>query len=687
MAQHTVHLLCRALSGTAIAKYMNRTVQLVAPVAASKPQTHSYAGYILFTLGIALAFGGQWVLLNTIQNSPDEGWMQALAVMLLIVGAWLFGTNVRESTLALSRFDFPRSTTRVSRFVWRNRWAVAWLAVSVVLGVLAISAFIKDGENQFVRLAWLASLAALLIAPIKDVRLRLPQMTRQKRVYLAVLAVLVVVAFVMRVYKLTLLPYNVDGDFAEFGGIARSLVTGQQQHIFAYDNWGGMPMLGYLPSWLTMSLLGDNLFGLYASGVVEGLVVIVGVYLLGRDLFYARVGLFAAAVLTVSYTHLLASRQSNFIDPVPFLVFSLYFLLVGLRQGRLWALVISGALTALCVQMYFSGRIVVLLVGFLLFYFLVLRPPWLRMRRAAVLLWVLAILITLGPMLVVFARDSAMLMARSSGIFVLNPSIATHLQNKYHVTFIPTMLFEQARRTVLLFNYYVDTGPQFSFKRPFLDPVTAPLFVIGMGYALMHRRRLGDVLLPVWVVLGAVFGSFLVSDAPSWSRLMILLPPTALLAARALDLLYAQVSGGLVPPGKYMRFIAPAAFAVLFIAVGILNWNTYVEVKGSYASQVTRMARYLDAQSPSTHGYLVSDLFPYNVRELRFLVPGRLVASLTPEKVTGNITRVGSPTLVILTNEQGAVLQKLTRLYPEGFTETHLGNAPDDIAFYVFRLP
>lgn len=665
---------------------MNPTLEPI-PVVENKPQTNSSASRILLVLGILLAFGGQVVLLNTVHNSPNEGWMQALACIMLVVGAILFGALTRESSAALSRLNFPRSSARVSPFVWRNRWTVAWLALAVILAVLGVGAFLKDGENQFVRLIWLVSVVALLIAPMKDIRLGLPHVTGQQRAYLVVLAVLLVVAFIMRIYKLTLLPYHVDGDFAEFGGIARRLVTGQTQRIFGFDDWGGMPMLGYLPSWLTMSLFGDNLFGLYVSGVIEGLVVIVGVYLLGRDLFDARVGLFAAALLTVSYTHLLASRQSNFIDPVPFLVFSIYFLLVGLRQGRLGALVISGLLTALCVQMYFSGRIVVLIIGFLLFYLLVFRPPWLWMRRQALVLWVLALLITLGPMVVVFARDSNTLMARSSGIFVLNPPIVTHLIGKYHVTSVPAMLFEQARRTVLLFNYYADTGPQFQFPRPFLDAVTGPLFILGLGYALLHWRRLGDALLPVWIILGAVFGSFLTVDAPSWSRLMILLPPTALLAARALDLLYTETSRALAALKNYKQLLAPAVLALLIAAVGVMNWNTYVDAKGSYASQLTRMARYLDAQSPSTHGYLISSLFPYTAREFRFLVPGRLVASLTPEEITGNITPVGSPTLLILTNEQDDVLQKLIQLYPGGSAETHIGNAPDDIAFYVFRLP
>jgi hypothetical protein len=369
------------------------------------------------------------------------------------------------------------------------------------------------------------------------------------------------------------------------------------------------------------------------------------------------------------------------------LLFSLYLLLVGLREGRGWAIVISGLLSALCLQMYYSGRIVVLIVGFILLFLFVFRHPWLWMRRSLIALWALAVLISLGPMLVVFASDSTTLMARQQAVFVLNPEVVKHLQGVYGVDTIPAMLLDQARHTLLLFNYYPDIGPVFRFSRPFLDPVMAPLFVLGLGYTFVHWRRFGDALLVMWVLLGVLFGSFLASDTPSWARLMVLLPATALLAARALDLIYVPVRRIFAQSGGQKQLVAPAVFGLLLVTLGISNWNTYVELKGTYASEVVRIARYLEQQPTSAHGYLVSDRFPYTVRELRFLVPGRLVASLTPEELTATIPRVGSPTLLFLTNEQSATFEKLKRLYPAGAFETHSGNAPDEVAFYVFRLP
>jgi hypothetical protein len=649
-------------------------------------QTHSSVTRVLLAVSIGLAFGGQVVLLNTLRNSTNEGLMQALASILLVAGAILFGAYARESVLTLPRLEFPPWNTTKFQFLNRSRRMVVALAVSVVLALVSCALFIRDGENQLVRLLWLASLAALLIVPIKNIRIRLPHLNPQERLYLALLGILLLVALATRVYNLTLLPYNVDGDFADVGLQARALANGQEQRLFAYG-WAQVPMLGYLPAWLTMKLFGTGLAGLNASGVIEGLLLIVGVYLLGRDLFHARVGLLAAAVLTISYAHLAASRQSSYIDPVLFLLFAIYFLLIGLREGRSGAVIVSGLLTALCIEMYYSGRLVGFVVAFLLLYLAFFRRPWLRERWRLLLLWALSILITLGPMLIVFATFPDGFITRARFVFIFNPDAIRHLEGAYHVDSLAGVLFEQARRTLFLFHYYPDTGTQFGLQRPYLDPILAPLFMLGVGYAVFHWRRWGDALLLGWLGLGLLLGSFLALDPPFWTRLMILLPPTALLTARAMDLLYAQVRRALAPFGQYQHSVAAASVTLLIGIVGILNWNTYVMVKGSQATEVTRIGRYLDAQPPSVRGYLVSEKFSYDVRQLEFIAPDLLVASLKPAQAQGEIARVGSPTLLILTDEQSLLLERLSELYPEGSPETHIGNTPTEIAFYVFRLP
>src|SRR5207247_8529424 len=129
-------------------------------------------------------------------------------------------------------------------------------------------------------------------------------------------------------------------------------------------------------------------------------------------------------------------------------------------------------------------------------------------------------------------------LSHTRSVFILDPDIIKHMEGVYQVDTISAMLLEQARHTALIFHYYHDKGTQFGFTRPFLDPFTAILFTLGLGYALFHWRRLGNSLMLAWTALGLLLGCFLTVNPPFWARLMFLLPPTALLAALALELIY-----------------------------------------------------------------------------------------------------------------------------------------------------
>ena len=68
----------------------------------------------------------------------------------------------------------------------------------------------------------------------------------------------------------------------------------------------------------------------------------------------------------------------------------------------------------------------------------------------------------------------------------------------------------------------------------------------------------------------------------------------------------------------------------------------------------------------------------YHDREFRFLAPGRLVGNLTPKQLEAGNMPIGASTLLILTGEQTALIQRLQRQFPGGTVETHIGNTPTE---------
>ncbi len=629
---------------------------------------------------VASAFGGQWLLSGANPIIVGEGARQSVAGAMLTAGALLFGVTTRShgGTLQLNFAD--AADVRELRLA-QPRALLQIIAVTLSAGV--VIAFAVIGERPAIVAGWLASIAALLFAQVQNAPAAQRERVREDWTYPAGLATLLIIALVTRVYKLTTLPYNVDGDFASVGLAARAFAK-EHQHIFAYG-WAGVPMLGYIPPALTMTLFGDGLAGLNSSGVIEGLLMIVGVYLYGRYLCGPRLGLMAAALLTVSYTHLAVSRQSSYIDPAVFLLYALYFLLIGVSEGRRRMLVVSGVLAALCFEMYFSGRIVVPIAGFMLLYLLLFHGGWLRTGWRLVGLWGLAVLITLGPMLVVFVRDSDNFMTRTRQVSILNSDILKHERSVYGTDSVPRIMFEQARRAALLFSYYPDTGTQYRLGVPFLDAFTAPLFACGVGYALFRWRRPGYVMLLGWTALG-VLACALTANPPFWPRLIVLLAPATILAALATNRLYELAIPGHGTDRYHIGFLRRFVTVLLLAWLGTQNWNLYVAGTNRWVTTRTRIARYLAERTAESRTYLVSHEFSCRDREFQFLVPGRCDGDLTPDQLESNPAGMSAATLVIFTSEYSALFHRLEQRYPAATAETHAGTPSNGEPFYILHL-
>ena len=296
----------------------------------------------------------------------------------------------------------------------------------------------------------------------------------------------------------------------------------------------------------------------------------------------------------------------------------------------------------------------------------------------------------MGPTLIVFLRDWEGFVSRSREVFLFTPAVLEHLRNKYQVDSLGAILWEQAKRTLFVFHYFVDTSTQFGLQKPFLDPVSSALLALGVGYAFAHLRRFGHFLLLAWLGLILVLGLFLTNNAPFWPRLLGLLPPAALLAGLALERLYTPAVDW--AKQRQLAWVRPALILLLaagLVVVGLRNWNTYVESKGSWAMTRTRIGRLLAEMPPQTRAYLVPDPFGYDDREFEFLAPGRLAGELTEEQVRSGAVSLSndSPTLIVLTPNHAALLDVLRLRYSNGVAAAQPDNDPGSLGFYVFTIP
>ena len=655
---------------------------------------------LLTFLALAMAYGAQLLLDGKLPAAWVSRWTPPvqfnIACGLYVAAMVLFGlvalppaeATIPKSTLPprpKRRRDEPDA--RIVRPTWRPEAkekpekgirpvpALRLLLVlaAVGLGVAASFIFWQRGESAMVRWFWLGSMAALFISqlPLSFPELR-PRVDRRRLGEAFLVLVVIAVAFFLRFHLLESIPHDFHGDMASHGLDARKLLEGDQRNIFG-TMWAEIPTLAFIPAALSMGIFGNNLFGLRMTSVIGGTLTVLGLYLLVRELFEGRTGRrvapLAASLLSISYVHIHFSRIAEYMDPWPFALFSFYFLVRGLKRRKRLSFVASGLLLAACLQMYYSSRIVPVIMVVFLVYALLLRRDLLQGNWGGLVLLGLALLLGLGPMIPFYLRHPYNFIVRSRSVFLFHPPVMEHLMGKYGVETVSAVVKEQLKRSLLMFHHSIDSSTQFGLAKPMLDPYTSPLLVLGMGYALRRFRRAGHALTVIWLLLILFIGGMLTNNAPFWPRLVGILPPATLLVALAVDRVWAQAErmGGDTASGLMALFLVAG---LIFVAVH--NWQLYYNAVKDNARPRARIGRYLYKLDPDINACMISEPFHLSVREIAFLAYPRVTYDLPPDARGAALDGCPGPRRVfILTPNHLDVLPELQARYPGGVTQEH----------------
>jgi hypothetical protein len=612
----------------------------------------------------------------------------ALAVVLLLLGAILFALMApkdRYPDLTSGPPDaIPSSSSRLI------------LAVALFAYGLAVTLYLGNGETALVRGFWVASVLLLILAQVAPEDLsRLVTYARNHWQMLAGSALLLTLAGFLRLYRLTTLPQDLHGDMASHGMQAWALLDGRVTGIVG-TGWANIPLPGFLPTVVTMALSGDRgLLGLNLASAIGGLASIAGLMALLAQLASRRVALLAGFLLSVSYAHIHFSRIAEYMDPLPFAVWALAFLVWGLRSRRMLAFTLSGCLLAGASLMYYAGRAALVVVALFLLYQLIVDSRVVRANGRGLLALAGAFLVTLGPLLFYLIGHSDAFLSRSQEVFLFNPAVLTHLAGKYGVESPAVILLEQARRSLLAFNLTGDTSTQFGLVRPLVDPLTGPLVVLGLVYALAHWRRPIAGLLGIWLVVLLVLGGMLTNNAPFWPRLVMGLLPAAALAAVALDRSWTAVVDATGSRGGHIAAVIMAALLV-YLAIG--NWLLYWAFATNNGRPRALVGRLVASLPPDATVCLVSedredpDAWIHSVaeREIAFFLPPRQGVDISGDLsfvLSGDGGPCTQPGAVwIVPSTKAAVLAQLGERYPGGVIELQ-GSWQGDTSFFSFRIP
>jgi 4-amino-4-deoxy-L-arabinose transferase-like glycosyltransferase len=565
----------------------------------------------------------------------------------------------------------------------RSRPRAALIAAATMMALVAFVHMLVVGEGALVRFLWGASMVGLALSQATLPRLHSGWQARWRKgvgKYIPLLIILIAGAW-LRLHRLGVIPDDIHGDIASQGMEARAILQGHQTDLFTVG-WSDIPMFDFWQMAVAMRLFGDNLFGLSMSAALHGILTLLGVYLLATELFDRRVGLLAAALLAVSYTHIHFSRIVTTASALTFSAFTFYFLARGLRGRGGLSFVLAGISFGLGLQVYYPARIMVIVLVLLLPWLYLWQRDLIRRHGGGLGLMVLGGFCAFGPFFAFGLQHPDLLIGRGNVVTIFNPQVIDHLRRKYGVDSVVGVLWENLKRTVLMFSAYGDASTHFGLARPLVDGFTAALLTLGMGYSLRRVRQARYFLLLVWVISVLLLGSFISNDPPFWPHLVIVLIPVCILAAIALERLW---QAGAMLLGETGDRLGGALIAAALIYVGLGNWTVYYALVRDNALPLVRLGRIIAALPPSVPVLLIKEPFSGSERELAFLGYGHPIRALDEAEAVDPDQTSATDALFVVTPHHRAVLEALRARYPDA-TEKRYHSAHGDLLFTTLRV-
>jgi hypothetical protein len=292
--------------------------------------------------------------------------------------------------------------------------------------------------------------------------------------------------------------------------------------------------------------------------------------------------------MAISYAHLHFSRVPHGIDAEPWLVLSLYLLVRGLRTGSGWCAAIAGLLGGIAFQMYFSGRMILVLVALLAVYLVAAR----QLRGGYWILVTFGFLVALGPMAIFLGQHWTELWRRAREVSIFEPHMMAHLEYSWKVSTPREVLWTATKRSFLTFPLYGNAWTERLPGLPFLDSFTAPMLDLGFGYALVRWRRMANWLLSTGFLATVFLMVAVTGDPPFWQRMVVMIPIVATLAAVSLDRV-----ASLLPFPKTMLAVGLLA---LLAVVGMRNWSVFLSHEMTRTDPLSVAARYAASLPPGT---------------------------------------------------------------------------------------
>jgi len=515
------------------------------------------------------------------------------------------------------------------------------------------------------------------------------------------LLVVLLLAGFLRLYALHSIP---PGLYPDEAMNANEALTNPGK-VFYPENGGREGLIVNL-AFLSFKLFGPSPFSLRLISAIVGIITVLGLFLLTRELLKHTgtseknadcLALLAGFFIATSFWHINFSRIGFRAIILPFiLVFCFYFLFKGLKNKNLFLLILSGLIFGLGFYTYSSFRLAFLILPF------VLVPYWISYRREkqqkkfiiSVLIFGISALIIALPLALYFMTHPADFFGRLGAVSVFSQP-----------NFI-TAFLESLGRHLIMFNISGDFNwrHNLSGSPQLLWPIGI-LFLIGFivsvkKLALLIKSRNFKAQSVYWLLFSWFFvmilpGALTYEGMPHSLRTIGTIPVAMIFAALGADWILERIKKikkmpSFSPDSKWLKgfvyLIIGFLFLTLFAAETqkyFAEWAGNPEIKNAFTENFMKLGQSINALPPEVNKYVIvnesgtpvpyPDGVPTPAQTIMFVERmkyGTLKAKYLKPDQLGQVKIADRATVIIPMRIDSDILSELRTAFPGGTLKT-----------------
>ncbi len=384
----------------------------------------------------------------------------------------------------------------------------------------------------------------------------------RKRVHLALLLVVLLVALFLRVYGLGDIPPGLHYDEAANAILAADVARGGARPLFI-EAYTGKEVLFFYLAGASMRLLGVSVFSLRLTSALIGTLTVLITYRLAREMFAHQgaeasrwLALFSAALLATSYWHVTLSRYGFRAISQPFLqALTLWCLWRGLRRGSNGWLALSGFFCGATAYTYLASRVFPVILLLIFLSLLIFEKGKVKQQLSQIAIFAVPAAIVFAPLGFYFLTHPQAFSVRVGQVSLFNPELN---QGDVLGTFwrAARLAFGMiSLRGEPLWRFNVPGKPVFSWPLSVFLLLGLALSLVKLVRSRNGLERTFHFLMLIWLPVMLLPSILAVKEVPSALRSVGLIPLLFLLPAQGLWK-STRWLGGLIPIRVKLRGIS-----------------------------------------------------------------------------------------------------------------------------------